>query len=120
MSRRQVIANYTRLILKVAGQIYFKVICFFLSVMVLGSALAASAQDDAKPDFPFRDTKLSDDARIADLLSRLSLDEKINLMSDHPRFPRLNLVFSGQVEGLHGLALGGPGGWGGSRGRQRP
>ncbi len=38
-------------------------------------------------------------------------------MSDHPKIPRLGLVFSGQVEGLHGLALGGPGGWGG-RGRQ--
>jgi beta-glucosidase len=38
-------------------------------------------------------------------------------MSDHPKYPRLGLVFSGQVEGLHGLALGGPGGWGG-RGKQ--
>jgi beta-glucosidase len=34
-------------------------------------------------------------------------------MSDHPKIPRLGLVFSGQVEGLHGLALGGPAGWGG-------
>jgi beta-glucosidase len=38
-------------------------------------------------------------------------------MSNHPKFDRLKLVFSGQVEGLHGLALGGPGGWG-PRGRQ--
>jgi beta-glucosidase len=65
---------------------------------------------------PFRDTKLSDDQRIADLQGRLTLDEKVNLMTDHPKIPRLGLVFSGQVEGLHGLALGGPGGWGG-RGR---
>jgi beta-glucosidase len=71
----------------------------------------------AQADFPFRDTKLGDDQRIADLLSRLTLEEKINLMSDHPKIPRLRLVFSGQVEGLHGLALGGPAGWGG-RGRQ--
>ena len=66
----------------------------------------------AQADYPFRDTKLSDDERIADLLHRLTLDEKVDLMSNHPKFPRLNLVFSGQVEGLHGLALGGPGGWG--------
>ena len=64
-------------------------------------------------DYPFRDTKLSDDQRIADLLGRLTLEEKIDLMSDHPKIPRLGLVFSGQVEGLHGLALGGPAGWGG-------
>jgi beta-glucosidase len=71
----------------------------------------------AQADFPFRDTKLSDNQRIADLLGRLTLEEKINLMSDHPKIPRLGIVFSGQVEGLHGLALGGPAGWGG-RGRQ--
>jgi beta-glucosidase len=71
----------------------------------------------AQADFPFRNTKLSDDERIADLLGRLTLEEKINLMSDHPKIPRLGIVFSGQVEGLHGLALGGPAGWGG-RGRQ--
>ena len=82
-------------------------------LLVAGWARVASAQ----ADYPFRDTKLSDDARIADLLGRLTVDEKIDLMSDHPKFPRLGLVFSGQVEGLHGLALGGPAGWGG-RGRQ--
>jgi beta-glucosidase len=86
------------------------VVVFFLLVVVTRAA-------KAQPDYPFRDPHLSDDQRIADLLGRLTLDEKVNLMSDHPKFPRLGLVFSGQVEGLHGLALGGPGGWGG-RGRQ--
>jgi beta-glucosidase len=81
-------------------------------VLVLGFIRGLEAQ----ADYPFRDPKLGDDARIADLLSRLTLEEKVALMSDHPKIPRLGLVFSGQVEGLHGLALGGPGGWGG-RGR---
>jgi beta-glucosidase len=71
----------------------------------------------AQADYPFRDPKLSDDQRISDLLGRLTVEEKILLMSDHPKIPRLGIEFSGQVEGLHGLALGGPGGWGG-RGRQ--
>jgi hypothetical protein len=73
-------------------------------VLVLGLARMASAQ----ADYPFRDTKLTDEQRIADLLGRMTLEEKIQLMSDHPKFPRLGLAFSGQVEGLHGLALGGP------------
>ncbi len=85
-----------------------------IALWTLGSL---SLQAQAQPDYPFRDPKLSDDARIADLLGRLTLDEKVDLMSNHPKIPRLNLVFSGQVEGLHGLALGGPGGWG-PRGRQ--
>ena len=74
-------------------------------------------KSQGQADLPFRDPKLSDDARIADLLGRLTLEEKVDLMSDHPKIPRLGIIFSGQVEGLHGLALGGPGGWG-PRGRQ--
>lgn len=79
--------------------------------LVLGAGLAHVAS--AQVDYPFRNPKLSDDQRIADLLGRLTIEEKIDLMSDHPKIPRLGLVFSGQVEGLHGLALGGPAGWGG-------
>jgi beta-glucosidase len=76
-----------------------------------------SQSASASADYPLRDSKLSDDQRIADLLGRLSLEEKVSLMSGSPKIPRLGLVLSSQVEGLHGLALGGPGGWGG-RGRQ--
>src|SRR3954470_17203398 len=78
--------------------------------VVLAAVLGRMA--GAQADYPFRDPKLPDDQRIADLLGRLTLDEKVNLMSNQPRIPRLGIVFSGQVEGLHGLALGGPGGWG--------
>jgi beta-glucosidase len=85
-------------------------------LMVAGGARMASAQ----ADYPFRDTRLTDDQRITDLLGRLTLEEKTLLMSDHPKYPRLGLAFSGQVEGLHGLALGGPGGWGGKGKQPQP
>ena len=78
-------------------------------VLITGLARMAAAQ----ADYPFRDPKLGDDQRIADLLGRLTPEEKITLLGDHPKIPRLGIAFSGQVEGLHGLALGGPGGWGG-------
>ena len=81
-----------------------KAVLFFLSILALG-VIDASAQTD----LPFRDPKLSDDARIADLLKRLTLDEKVELMDGHPKIPRLHLVLSDEAEGLHGLALGGPG-----------
>ena len=86
---------------------------------VMGMALAAGfgVRARAQADYPFRDTSLSDTARIENLLKRLTLDEKVLLMSDHPKIPRLGIVFSGQVEGLHGLALGGPANWD-ARGRQ--
>jgi beta-glucosidase len=79
--------------------------------LVLAAGLARVAA--AQVDYPFRDPKLGDDQRIDDLLGRLTLEERLTLLSDHPKFPRLGIAFSGQVEGLHGLALGGPGGWGG-------
>jgi beta-glucosidase len=87
-----------------------EVLCLVLLAGAAGRAVAQA-------DFPFRDSSLSDSARIEDLLKRLTLDEKVLLMSDHPKIPRLGIVFSGQVEGLHGLALGGPANWA-ARGRQ--
>ena len=88
-----------------------------MAILLVGLAIGVSRQAGAQGDYPFRDPKLSDDQRIADLLHRLTLEEKVDLMSNHPKIPRLGIVFSGQVEGLHGLALGGPGGWG-PRGKQ--
>lgn len=93
--------------------------CAARRMQIVGVLLVAASTSlaFAQADYPFRNPKLPDDQRIADLLGRLTVEEKIALMSDHPKIPRLGLVFSGQVEGLHGLALGGPAGWGG-RGRQ--
>jgi beta-glucosidase len=90
--------------------------CVF-AVFGLVFAVAGSECAVAQADYPFRDTSLSDEVRIDDLLKRLTLDEKVLLMSDHPKIPRLGIVFSGQVDGLHGLALGGPANWA-ARGRQ--
>jgi beta-glucosidase len=85
--------------------------------MVLAMMGGAATIARAQSDYPFRNISLSDDARIQDLLGRLTLDEKVSLMSDHPKIERLGIVFSGQVEGLHGEALGGPANWD-ARGRQ--
>jgi beta-glucosidase len=78
-----------------------------LGLMALLAAQVAVAQET----YPFRDPKLPAEQRITDLLSRLTLDEKVTMMSGSPKIPRLGLSFTGQVEGLHGLALGGPGHW---------
>src|SRR5450631_642834 len=86
-----------------------------LSVLLILTVFAFEA--GAQTDYPFRNPKLSDDTRIADLLGRLTLQEKVDLMGGHPKVPRLHLVLSDEAEGLHGLALGGPGGWG-PRGHQ--
>jgi beta-glucosidase len=85
------------------------VLCF-----ALGPALTLCAQQpdhvQQKP-YRFQDTHLSADERIADLLAHMTIEEKIGALSTNPSVPRLGVVGTGHVEGLHGLALGGPGGW---------
>ena len=51
------------------------------------------------------------ESRITSLLSAMTLDEKIHALSTDPSVPRLGIVGSNHVEGVHGLALGGPGHW---------
>lgn len=43
----------------------------------------------------------------------MTIDEKINALSTNPGVPRLGIRDTGHSEGLHGMALGGPGNWGG-------
>jgi beta-glucosidase len=73
-----------------------------------------SDRDSGQPDggLAFRDPELDETARIDDLLSRLRLEEKIACLGTNPSIERLGIVASGHVEGLHGLAQGGPASWG--------
>lgn len=61
----------------------------------------------------FQDTNLSDDERIDNLLSLMTIDEKVSALGTDLGVPRLEIMSTGHSEGLHGMVLGGPGGWGG-------
>lgn len=65
--------------------------------------------------YPFQNTTLSDDERLDNLLSLMTIDEKINALSTDLGIPRLGIRNTGHSEGLHGLALGGVGNWGGMK-----
>lgn len=78
----------------------------FILVILLFPAIICFAQD-------YRNTSLSDDARINDLISRLTLDEKIHMLGTDLGVERLGIPHCDQLEALHGLCLGGePGNWG--------
>ena len=62
---------------------------------------------------PYQDAQLPAEQRITDLLQRMTIEEKLAMLGTDPTVPRLGIVGTNHVEGLHGLALGGPGGWGG-------
>jgi beta-glucosidase len=76
---------------------------------------AVAFAQPAKPPtlLPYQDLRLPAEQRITDLLSRMTLDEKLVMLGTDPTVPRLGIVGTNHVEGLHGLAQGGPGGWGG-------
>jgi len=65
-----------------------------------------------EPDALFRNPEAPLEARIDDLFSRMTLEEKVGCLSTNPSLPRFGIVASGHVEGLHGLSQGGPGKWG--------
>jgi beta-glucosidase len=74
--------------------------------------LFAQSQDRAPlQPYRFQDPHLPTEERITDLLAHMTIEEKISALSTNPSVPRLGVVGTGHVEGLHGLALGGPGGW---------
>ena len=67
---------------------------------------------DAAFAHPFQNPDLPMEERITDILSLLTVKEKISCLSTNPSVPRLGIKGAGHVEGLHGLAMGAPGGWG--------
>ncbi|MNS40258.1 Periplasmic beta-glucosidase precursor [compost metagenome] len=82
-----------------------------LYIILLLSIVPVLAQK--KQQYPFQNPNLETEKRIDNLLSLMTLEEKVAVLSTNPSVPRLGVVGTGHVEGLHGLALGGPAGWGG-------
>jgi beta-glucosidase len=87
--------------------------------MALGAAIccaglgqARGGHGPAQEKFPFQNPALPIEQRVTDIISRMTLEEKVAALSTNPSVPRLGIMGSGHVEGLHGLALGGPGAWG--------
>jgi beta-glucosidase len=90
------------------------------AIVVAIIALASSCLCFAQYQYPFQNPDLPTEQRITDLLSRMTLEEKNDMLSQQALskgmisksdVPRLGVVGTGHVEGLHGLSQGGPGNW---------
>ncbi|WP_158792218.1 glycoside hydrolase family 3 C-terminal domain-containing protein [Granulicella sp. L60] len=82
-----------------------------LAALLCGSQIS---QAQSSSQYPFQDPALSAEVRITDLLSRMTLEEKVFCLGIDPSVPRLGVKGSGHIEGLSGVALGGHGGWAGT------
>lgn len=56
----------------------------------------------------FNDPAINEEQRLDDLITRMTLDEKVDALGNNTQVPRLGIQASGSVEGLHGIVLGGP------------
>ena len=73
--------------------------------------LAASLARTQQFQYSFQNPNLPIETRINNILSLMTIEEKISALSTSPDVPRLAILGSGHIEGLHGAAYGGPGGW---------
>ncbi len=84
----------------------------FALLLLAALALPSRALAQNHYQYPFQNPSLPTEQRVDNLLSQMTLQEKIDALGTDPDVPRLGVHGSGQIEGLHGVALGGPGGWG--------
>jgi beta-glucosidase len=82
----------------------------YTRLVALACALAACAFGQYQ--YPFQNPNLPAEERVANIISLMTLEEKIACLGTNPSVPRLGIRGTNHSEGLHGLALGGPGGWG--------
>jgi len=80
-----------------------KVIAIALSLLIIGSTAAQQ-----QPKQPYLDTSLPLDQRVNDLISRMTLEEKVSqMMNAAPAIPRLGVPeYDWWNEALHGVAFG--------------
>jgi beta-glucosidase len=84
----------------------------FMKVLLLVT-LAFTLQLNAQYKYAFQNPDLPIEQRIDSIISLMTLDEKVAVLSTDPSVPRLGIKGSKHVEGLHGLSMGKIGGWGG-------
>ena len=93
----------TRLLLSVA-------LLALIGFTLLGHGTTSHA--NVQYQYKFQNPNLPAEERIDNILSLMTIDEKIECLDTNPSVPRLGIKGSGHVEGIHGLTQGGPGSWG--------
>ena len=73
-----------------------------MSIAVVLSFLVATAAAQ-QTAYPFNDPALTAEKRIDDLLSRMTVDEKIDCLGTQTGVPRLGVKSFGSSEGIHGV-----------------
>ena len=76
-----------------------RLLAFALGTVILGNGSALAQQ----PSYPFRDPSLPMEKRIDNILSLMTIDEKIDCLGVGTGVPRLGIPSYGGSEGIHGV-----------------
>lgn len=92
--------------LKTVRTIMLAAMCTILSAAAVNPPPTAAKTQADEYEYPFQDPSLPVQKRVSDLLSRLTLEEKVSLMHQYqPAIPRLGIpAFKTGTEALHGVA----------------
>ncbi len=74
-----------------------------LAAATFALTLTTASAQQTTPNYPFRDPSLPAATRIDNLLSLMTLDEKIDVLSTDTAVPRLGVPSFGSSEGIHGV-----------------
>jgi beta-glucosidase len=74
-----------------------------LCLLVSGLAWALTPGFAQQPTYPFNDPSLPAEKRIDNLLSLMTIDEKVSCLSTNTGVPRLGVMSYGSSEGIHGV-----------------
>ena len=83
-----------------------------LILILSGLILLGTSKVSCQTTYPFQNPDMPIEDRVINIVSLMTLDEKIAFLSQSPGVERLGIKRMSHVEGLHGLAQGTPGGWG--------
>ena len=76
------------------------------SVFVPSAAMATTVSAQTTNQYPFQNPDLPIEERVNNIVSLMTLDEKVAMLSQRPGVPRLGIRTMQQVEGLHGVRAG--------------
>ena len=94
------------------SSLIFLLLLLFNGLLTTAVVSPSSASQPPESQYPFQNPNLPIEDRIKNILSLMTLDEKIVALGTNPSVPRLGIKASGHVEGIHGLTQGGPAKWG--------
>ena len=82
---------------------FHKQLAVLLCLLVSGFALTMTPALAQQPRYPFNDPALPMEKRIDNLLSLMTVEEKIDCLGTRTGVPRLGVANFGSSEGIHGV-----------------